>query len=132
MADWRFWHYDYFIAWLAYLKRSDLTITLKDWLFFSIAMSALPVWHLMSDPLWAVIILTVVDLFGFIPTARKVYHAPYSEPLLFIALFLIRNLLVIFALEHYSLTTVLFPTVIAVACLLLITLMLARPRMMVR
>ncbi len=116
------------IAWLAYLKRSDITITKKDWLFFTVAVSALPVWYLMADPLWAVVILTMVDLLGFAPTVRKVYHAPYSEPLSFIALFFIRNILVIFALEYYSLTTVLFPAVIAAACLLLIALMLVRRR----
>lgn len=120
------------VAFLAYLKRGDITITKKDWLFFCVAMSALPIWYLMSDPLWAVIILTLVDILGFAPTARKVYHAPYSEPILFVALFFVRNILVLFALEHYSLTTMLFPVVIAIACLLLITLMLIRRHLIVR
>lgn len=116
------------IASLAYLKRNGITITKKDWLFFIMAMSALPMWYLMDDPLWAVVILTIVDMLGFMPTVRKVYHAPYSEPLSFIALFFIRNILVIVALEHYSLTTVLFPAVIATACLLLMVLMIIRRR----
>ena len=121
-----------FIAWLAYLNRSDITITKKDWLFFTIALSALPIWYWMSDPLWAVVILTIVDMLGFAPTVRKVYHAPYSEPISFVALFFARNILVLFALEYYSLTTVLFPAVIAAACLLLITLMLVRRRVITR
>ncbi len=121
-----------FIAWLAYLKRSDITITKKDWLFFIIALSALPVWYWMSNPLWAVVILTTVDMLGFAPTLRKVYHAPYSEPISFITLFFARNILVLFALEYYSLTTVLFPAVIATACLLLIALMLLRRRVITR
>jgi hypothetical protein len=121
-----------FIAWLAYLKRSDITITKKDWLFFTIALSALPIWYWMSDPLWAVVILTTVDMLGFAPTVRKVYHDPYSEPISFITLFSARNILVLFALEHYSLTTTLFPAVIAAACLLLIALMLLRRRIITR
>lgn len=120
------------VAFLAYLKRSDITITKKDWLFFGVAMSALPLWYLMSDPLWAVVMLTLVDTLGFAPTARKVYHAPYSEPIFFVALFFVRNVLVLFALEHYSATTVLFPAVIAIACLLLITLMIIRRHLIVR
>ncbi|QVL46439.1 MAG: hypothetical protein KFB94_04965 [Methylophilaceae bacterium] len=120
------------VAFLAYLKRSDITITKKDWLFFGVAMSALPLWYLMSDPLWAVVMLTLVDTLGFAPTARKVYHAPYSEPIFFVALFFVRNMLVLFALEHYSATTVLFPAVIAIACLLLITLMIIRRHLIVR
>jgi hypothetical protein len=120
------------VALLAYIKRSDITITNKDWLFFCIAMSALPIWHLMSDPLWAVVILTAIDVLGFAPTARKVYHAPYSEPISFVALFFVRNVLVLFALEYYSVTTVLFPAVIAIACLLLITLIIMRRRVISR
>ncbi len=114
------------IACLAYAKRSDITITISDWIFFMMAMSALLLWHLLKDPLWAVVVLTVVDSIGFIPTVRKVYYAPYSEPLSFIILFFLRNILVILALEHYSVTTVLFPAVIAIDCVLLITLIMIR------
>lgn len=114
------------IACLAYTKRGDVSITTSDWIFFMMAMSALLLWHLLKDPLWAVVVLTVVDSIGFIPTVRKVYHAPYSEPLSFIILFFLRNILVILALEHYSVTTVLFPAVIAIDCVLLITLIMIR------
>lgn len=111
-----------FIAILAYVKRSDITITKTDWLFFISALSSLPLWYLTSDPVWAVIILTTVDVLGFGPTIRKVYAFPHSESLLFFALFAARNLIVIGALEAYSITTVLFPAVIAITCILLITM----------
>ena len=115
-----------FIACLAYLKRSDITITVTDWLFFICAMSSLPLWYFTADPLWAVVILTTVDVLGFGPTVRKAYLQPHSESLLFFSLFTARNLLVILALEHYSVTTVLFPAVIAAACLALIALLVYR------
>ncbi len=114
------------IACLAYGKRSDISITRSDWLFFMLAMTALLLWYLLEDPLWTVVVLTVVDTIGFIPTVRKVYHTPYSEPLSFITLFFVRNILVILALEHYSVTTVFFPAVIALDCLLLMTLITIR------
>ena len=116
------------IALLAYVKRAELTITGTDWLFFLAALSSLPFWYVTSDPLWAVVILTSVDVLGFGPTVRKVYRAPHSESLLFYALFAVRNLLVILALENVSLTTVLFPAAIAAACLLLIALVGYRRR----
>jgi len=109
-----------FIALLAYSRRADIGITKTDWLFFVLALSSLPFWFLTSEPLWAVLILTVVDLLGFGPTLRKLYHAPHSESLLFFSLFALRNLIVIAALEHYSLTTVFFPAAIALACLFLV------------
>ena len=118
------------VAILAYLKKSDKTITLIDWYFFLSAMASLPVWYYTSDPLWAVVILTAVDVLGFGPTLRKAYFHPFEEKLTFFSLFMARNLIVIMALEYYSLTTVLFPAVIACACLTLIAMVMLRRRML--
>lgn len=118
------------IAILAYRRRGDITITRTDWAFFAAALSSLPLWYLTADPLWAVVVLTFVDLLGFGPTLRKAYTAPHSESLVFFALFAARNLIVVLALEHYSLTTVLFPLAIAVACVLLMILIVYRRRVM--
>lgn len=119
-----------FIAFLAYVKRADITITKKDWIFFISALSSLPLWYLTSDPLWAVVILTTVDVFGFAPTIRKTYSFPHSESLPFFALFAVRNFIVIMALENYSVTTVLFPAVTAIACMLLIAIVVYRRRLL--
>ena len=115
-----------YVAILAYLKKSDTMITNKDRLFFIAAMSALPFWYFTSNPLWAVVILTTVDLIGFAPTYRKAYHYPNEEQLLFFILIASRNLISILALEHYSLTTMLFPAATALACILLIQLVIIR------
>lgn len=119
-----------FIALLAYLKRADISITRTDWLFFVTAMSSLPLWYFTADPMWAVVILTTVDVLGFGPTVRKAYAFPYSESLVFFGLFTARNLFVIMALEHCSVTTVLFPAVIATACVLLMALLTYRRRVL--
>ena len=119
-----------FIAYLAYLKRADVSITRTDWLFFISALSALPLWYLTSDPLWAVVLLTAIDVVGFGPTVRKVYHFPYSESLLFFALFTVRNTLVMLALENLSVTTLLFPAVMAAVCVFLIALISYRRRVL--
>ncbi len=119
-----------FIAFLAYLKRADVTITKTDWLFFVSALSSLPLWYLTSDPLWAVVLLTTVDVIGFGPTVRKAYHFPYSESLLFFGLFAVRNLLVMMAFENYSVTTLLFPAVIAAVCVALIVMSTYRRRVL--
>ncbi|MBK9132072.1 MAG: hypothetical protein IPM20_10630 [Gammaproteobacteria bacterium] len=118
------------IALLAWSRKSDISISRLDWLFFTLALWALPLWYATADPLWAVAILTLVDVLGFGPTVRKVYHFPWSESLVFFGLFAARNLIVILALENYSLTTVLFPAVIGAACVLLIALALHRRRVL--
>jgi hypothetical protein len=118
------------IACLAYLKRADISITLLDWFFLVGALASIPAWYLTSDPLWAVVILTIVDLSGFGPTIRKAYTVPRDESLLFFTIFTTRNIVVIMALENYTVTTVLFPAAIAAACLLLIALIIYRRRML--
>jgi len=119
-----------FIAFLAYLKRADITIAKTDWLFFAVALSSLPLWYLTSNPLWAVVVLTIVDVLGFGPTLRKTYNLPYSESVLFYALIGVRNSLVLIALETYSMTTILFPAVITAACMSAITMILYRRRVL--
>lgn len=117
------------IAALAYLKRADVTRTTADWIFFLAALASLPLWYATSDPTWAVVLLTLVDLLGFGPTLRKSYAAPHSESLLFYGLFAARNLIVVVALESYSVATVLFPALIAAACLALMALIVWRRRL---
>ncbi len=108
------------IALLAYLKQADISITRVDWLFFIVALSSLPFWYFSTDPLWAVVILTTVDLIGFGPTFRKAYDFPHEENLPFFMLFMARNGFALLALERYSVTTVLFPLSVSIACLMLL------------
>lgn len=121
-----------FIARLAWLKRSDVTISGRDWFFLLASLSSLPLWYLTADPRWAVVILTTVDVLGFGPTVGKAYHLPQSEPPAFYALLAVRNLMAIAALEHYSLTTVLFPAVLGVACFFVLVLLICRRTTMAR
>ena len=118
------------IACLAYAKKSDNSITGMDWLFFVAALSSLPFWYLTSDPLWAVLILTTVDVIGFGPTFRKAYVQPFGEQITFYLLFAVRNCIVILALENYTLTTLLFPAVTAIACMQLILVIAYRRRVL--
>lgn len=121
----------FYVALLAYLKRSDIAITAMDWLFFMLAMTSLPLWYLSSDPLWAVVVLTAVDVTGFAPTFSKAYVHPFEERLVFFAIMTARNLFSILALEHHSVTTVLFPAVMAAACLMFILMVMYRRRALV-
>ncbi len=115
-----------YITLLAYNHVADTRITRGDWLFFIAALSSLPLWFFTSDPLWAVVILTAVDLLGFGPTLRKASDRPHEENIPFFGLFMLRNVLVLGALEHYSLTTALFPAAIATACLGVVVLLICR------
>lgn len=117
-----------YIAFLAYRHRGDHRTTRLDWLFFAAAMAAIPCWYATSDPLPAVLILTTVDLLGYGPTLRKVYHRPQEEQVLLYVLTTIRNLMAMVATADYSLTTLLFPAAGSVGNVIVIVLIVVRRR----
>ena len=106
----------FYVAGLSWFLRSDISITRLDFGFLIASFAALPVWFFTSDPLWSVVILTIVDVLGFGPTLRKAYSHPYEESLQFYVLFTIRSFLSVLALETFNLTTVLFPAAMVVSC----------------
>ena len=116
------------IAVLAYFKKSDSTIKKLDWFFLFVAIAALCSWYFTANALTAVVILTFMNVVGFAPTIRKSFNEPYSEDIVFFTILIPRNLISIVALEHYSVTTVFFPAVTAVACLSLVVLIIVRRR----
>jgi len=121
-----------YIAGLAYVKCSSstgaLNITRMDTLFLLASVMALPLWYISNDPLWAVIVLTAVDVMGFGPTFRKAYILPFEENLTFYLVISVRNIVATIALANYSMTTMLFPLSMALACILFMLMVLYRRR----
>ena len=115
-----------YVAYLAYLKRSDISITSTDWVFFISAILSIPLWYITQNPLWSVILLTSIDIIGFAPTIRKAYLKPHEEQLTFFFIMAVRNGFSIIALENYSVTTIIFPAAIAIACCIFITVVIWR------
>ena len=111
-----------YVAVLAYSRRTDTSTTRTDWVFLALAAIALPAWLLTSSPLLAVALLTGVELAGFGPTFRFAFTHPYDERVGFYSLGAVRNVLTVAALEHYSLTTALFPAAKGIVCVLLVAM----------
>jgi hypothetical protein len=115
-----------YIAVLAYINRTDTAVTRTDWIFLAIAVAALPCWLLTSNPLFAVLLLTGVELVGFGPTFRVAFRRPYEEHVGFYLLGAIRSGLTVAALEHYSWTTALFPAAKGIVGVILVVLITYR------
>ncbi len=115
-----------FIAFLSYLKKSDIIITRNDKFFLLLALSAIPVWYITANPLWFVILITVIDVIAYIPTLKKSYIKPFEELLLLYILMIIESFFVILALENYSLVNSLYTVAIIIANIMLIILIFIR------
>ena len=110
------------------LKTGARNITRSDVVVFLAALSAIPVWLVTDDPLFAAIIVTCIDTLGYFPTFRKSFAQPYDEAISTFALWSIAALLSVAAMQTYSLASAIFPLTTVICNLSLITFVLWRRR----
>lgn len=103
-----------FMVFLLALAYGQRKFSLIDWVSLTGSGVALALWWFTKNPLGAVILVSIIDILGMIPTFIKGYKKPFEDS---INIFWIANVtftLSLFALETHSLTTWLYPlTVIA-------------------
>ncbi len=108
------------------LKYGTKNITRSDTLILLAAGAAIFVWWQLDQPVLAVLIVTVVDALGYIPTFRKSYAEPWSETITSWLIFSLGNIASLLALDTYNLLTVPYVAMIAVANMLLTIFLLIR------
>ncbi len=89
-------------------KYGTKNITLSDTVSLVVAIAAGVLWWLFKNAQLAVLIITVIDLVGYIPTVRKAYQEPWSETLGTWTAFTIGNLFSIAALKEFNFLTLVF------------------------
>ena len=110
----------------ASLKWGTTDVTNADRIFLVLALGSILPWILTKNPLWSVILISIIDVLGMLPTIRKTYNTPSSEPLSAWLLAMIRGVFQLAALGAYSLTTVLYPLEIFSIEVVLVTMMMFR------
>jgi hypothetical protein len=85
------------------------------------ALSAIVVWWQLHNPMLAVIMVSVIDGLGYIPTLRKSFAEPWSETVLYWFLMALASLLTIASLEHLNLLTLLYPLTLGFANIIVCT-----------
>jgi len=115
----------FFIAGASFFY-GEKNITRSDWTSFIIALLAIPVWKMTGNPLWAVVIASMINIAASFPTFRKSWIKPWEEPVLSYFIFAMQFILSIFAMERITTAIVFYPTTIIVMNLLLIMMLLWR------
>jgi len=100
-----------FVNCLAGRKQATYRIVWTDVVCGIVALAAVVQWRLSEDPLRAVLFLSAASLVAFWPTVRKAASSPNSETLSTYQRNTIRYLLVVLAIEHMTLTSVLYPAI---------------------
>jgi hypothetical protein len=114
------------------LKYGTKNITKSDTVILTVALFAIVVWWQLDKPLISVIMVSAIDVIGFIPSFRKSYQDPWSETLISWVLFSISNIFAILALKEYNLLTVTYLVAISSANVALFLLCFFRRRFVSR
>ena len=88
---------------------------------------SLLLWLLSGSPLVALLMNTVMDMLGAVPTINKVYRNPNSESLVFWSMSFTSALLNLFAIEWFSLASVVFPLYLFTLNIIIL-LLITRPK----
>lgn len=99
----------FFVAFLGYWKKSDITITRTDLITFFASIAAIPLWLITDTPLYSVILITIIDAIAYYPTFYKTWYRPDQELPLHVILATVKFIIGIIALNNYSVITVLYP-----------------------
>lgn len=91
--------------------KTNQNIKKIDVIFFVLSIISLILWLVVKQPLYSIIILASVDLFGFLPTIRKSWNKPFEETLSSYIINTFRFGLAILALSSYSVVVSLYPIV---------------------
>jgi hypothetical protein len=113
---------------LAWRTGGDRLITRHDKISLAVAGAAIVLWAVARQPMASMLLVLGADLFGLLPTIRKTWHAPHSEPFGVWVVDTIIPLLNIIAISQYSLLTVVGPATWFLASGGFCLVMLARRR----
>lgn len=98
-----------FVIFLFGIRQGSHDITQSDTVFFLLSLLALVLWLFARQPVISVLLVSTIDMLGFIPTVRKSWHKPHEETLSSYLTNTFRFALAILALQRYTLVTMLYP-----------------------
>jgi hypothetical protein len=99
-----------------------------DWCSLIFSLFAIGLWMYTSNPFYGSLFAMIADLVGYVPTLRKVWKKPESEPKWYYFLMNIKHTLSLIALSTYSWTTMVFSGSIIIMNFILIGIQIFRQK----
>lgn len=113
------------------LSKGEKDITHSDKIYLAISIAAIVPWLVTKSPLLSVVLVTIIDFFGFLPTIRKSFHKPFEETASTYFISGIKFILAIIALENYTVVTWLYPASLVVANIAFAGMLMIRRKQLV-
>src|ERR1051326_698009 len=115
-----------FVIFITAFFKGERKFAVFDWISLIVALMSLVLWKLTKQPALSVVLVTITDFLGILPTIRKSYQKPFEENATLFSLNSFRSLLSILALQSYSLTTWLYPSMLLLANGIVVLVILIR------
>jgi len=112
------------------LLQKEKNITLSDQLVFAAALIITGFYIFTKDAIISVVLAAAIDFLGFIPTFRKSYLKPHSEPLFSYLFSALAFLVSLGALAAYNFTTLFYSLTLVLTNLSLVFFLIARRKIM--
>ena len=93
------------------LRRAEHDIVRSDWIALAVSGLAAGVWMITDRPTVSLALATATEAIAFVPTVRKSWNAPFSEPVLVYSMSTFAVFLSLFAMADYNFETVFNPVV---------------------
>ena len=120
-----------FVIFFVSLKNGEKNITKSDTIVLIAALSAIAVWWFLDNPILAVLLVSIIDVSGYIPTFRKSYNNPWTENALSWGVFTLSNVFAILALANYNFLTLSYIIAISLANIILLIFLLIRRKQII-
>jgi uncharacterized protein with PQ loop repeat len=117
-----------FLVFVIALFVGEKEVTPLDKASLIVALFGIALWVVMNNPLYSVIIVSIVDAVGFVPTFRKSYKKPREETIKLYALSGTGFLISLFALQAVNLTTILYPSSLVLTNFSFVAMVMIRRR----
>lgn len=114
------------------IKFGEKDIKAFDWFCLIGAGLSLIPWIVTNDPLLSVVLVTIIDILGFVPTIRKSYSKPHQETLITYVLSTLKYFLAFIALQNYTWVTIIFPLAMVVVHIFFVALLVIRRKTIAR
>ena len=114
------------------LKYGTKDIHKTDKIALAVSLVSILPWLVMDDPLWSVVLISLIDCVAMIPTLRKSWNKPNEENITTYGIANLKTVLSLVALTNFNLTTVLYPVAITLVNFALIFLCLWRRRILAK
>jgi hypothetical protein len=90
-------------------KLGDIQITRSDWISLWTSLAIIPIWMITNNAVWAVILVSLIDFIGFIPTIRKSWERPETENLSAWSINIPKLGFSLLAMNNFTFVTVFYP-----------------------